>query len=159
MEFKDIDSHETYRYTGPCKVVGTRNNTVHLRVKEYGDFWADVENVEVYHEHEYGHGNKEDTDIDTKICEQNLGGPRVWVKAILNNDKVNHPAHYTQGGIECIDALKAATVDKTGIEAVCVANAIKYLWRYESKNGLEDVRKAEWYIKRLVKELEEKKNE
>ena len=70
-------------------------------------------------------------------------------------DMVNHPQHYTQGGIECIDALKAATVGKRGIEAVCVANVIKYLWRYEEKNGVEDVRKAKWYIERLLKELEE----
>ena len=73
-----------------------------------------------------------------------------------NVDMVNHPSHYTQGGIECIDALKAATVSKTGIEAVCTANAIKYLWRYEEKNGIEDVKKARWYIDRLIKELEEK---
>ena len=73
-----------------------------------------------------------------------------------NVDMVNHPAHYTQGGIECIDALKAATVSKTGIEAVCTANAIKYLWRYEEKNGIEDVKKARWYIDRLIRELEEK---
>ena len=52
-------------------------------------------------------------------------------------DMVNHPSHYTQGGIECIDALKAATVSKTGIEAVCTANVIKYLWRYEEKDGIE----------------------
>ena len=71
-----------------------------------------------------------------------------------NSDMVNHPSHYTQGGIECIDALKAATVSKTGIEAVCTANAIKYLWRYEEKNGIEDVKKARWYIDRLIKELE-----
>lgn len=71
-----------------------------------------------------------------------------------NVDMVNHPSHYTQGGIECIDALKAATVSKTGIEAVCTANAIKYLWRYEEKNGVEDVKKARWYIDRLIKELE-----
>lgn len=70
-------------------------------------------------------------------------------------DMVNHPKHYTQGGIECIDALKAATVGKRGIEAVCVANVIKYLWRYEEKNGIEDVRKAKWYIERLLRELEE----
>lgn len=70
-------------------------------------------------------------------------------------DMVNHPKHYTQGGIECIDALKAATVGKCGIEAVCVANVIKYLWRYEEKNGVEDIRKAKWYIERLLKELEE----
>ena len=71
-------------------------------------------------------------------------------------DMVNHPSHYTQGGIECIDALKAATVSKTGIEAICTANVIKYLWRYEEKNGIEDVKKARWYIDRLIKELEEK---
>lgn len=69
-------------------------------------------------------------------------------------DMVNHPSHYTQGSIECIDAIKAATVSKTGIEAVCTANAIKYLWRYEEKNGIEDVKKARWYIDRLIKELE-----
>ena len=68
-------------------------------------------------------------------------------------DNVNHPSHYTQGDIECIDAIKAATVGKTGIEAACVANVIKYLWRYEAKNGVEDVRKARWYIDRLIKEL------
>lgn len=72
-------------------------------------------------------------------------------------DNVNHPSHYNQGGIECIDALKAATVGKTGIEAVCVANVIKYCWRYEKKNGLEDVKKAQFYINRLIQELEKKK--
>lgn len=71
-------------------------------------------------------------------------------------DMVNHPSHYNQGGIECIDALKAATVSKIGIEAVCTANAIKYLWRYEKKNGIEDIKKARWYIDRLIRELEEK---
>ena len=71
-------------------------------------------------------------------------------------DMVNHPSHYTQGGIECIDAIKAATVGKTGIEAVCVANVIKYLWRYEEKNGPEDVKKARWYLERLINELENK---
>lgn len=71
------------------------------------------------------------------------------------NDNVNHPLHYTQGGIECIDALKSATVGKKGIEAVCVANVIKYLWRFEEKNGLEDVKKAQWYLNRLIQELEE----
>ena len=70
-------------------------------------------------------------------------------------DMVNHPQHYTQGDIECIDALKAATVGKRGIEAVCVANVIKYLWRYEKKNGIEDIRKAKFYIEHLLKELEE----
>lgn len=67
-------------------------------------------------------------------------------------DNVNHPKHYTQGGIECIDALAAATVELKGIEAVCTANAIKYLWRWKQKNGVEDLEKARWYIARLIKE-------
>lgn len=71
-------------------------------------------------------------------------------------DAVEHPVHYNQGGIECIEAIKAATVGKKGIEAVCTANAIKYLWRFEAKNGIEDVRKARWYINRLIAELEAK---
>ena len=73
----------------------------------------------------------------------------------LVTDNVNHPKHYTQGGIECIDAIKAATVGKSGIEAVCVANVVKYLWRYEEKNGVEDVKKARWYLERLISELSE----
>ena len=73
-----------------------------------------------------------------------------------NVDMVNHPVHYTHGGIECIDCIKSATVGKVGIEAFCVGNAIKYLFRYEEKNGIEDVKKARWYIDRLIKELEEK---
>lgn len=71
-------------------------------------------------------------------------------------DVVNHPSHYTKGRIECIDAIDSATAGKSGIEAVCVANVIKYLWRYEEKNGLEDVKKAKWYINKLISELESK---
>jgi hypothetical protein len=90
-------------------------------------------------------------ELDPAACE-NIENECCDIKH--NVDMVNHPSHYTQGGIECIDALKAATVSKTGIEAVCTANAIKYLWRYEEKNGIEDVKKARWYIDRLIKELE-----
>lgn len=71
-------------------------------------------------------------------------------------DVVNHPSHYTKGRIECIDAIDSATVGKTGIEAVAVANIIKYLWRYEEKGGLESVRKAQWYLNKLISELESK---
>lgn len=69
-------------------------------------------------------------------------------------DNVNHPSHYTKGKVECIDALESATIGKSGIEAVCVANVIKYLWRYEEKNGLEDVKKAQFYLNRLLTTLE-----
>lgn len=66
------------------------------------------------------------------------------------SDNVNHPQHYTQGKVECIDALDAATQGLLGIEAVCTANAIKYLWRWKHKNGIEDLKKAQWYINKLV---------
>lgn len=72
------------------------------------------------------------------------------------SDMICHPAHYNQGNIECIDAMVAATVNKRGIEAICVSNIIKYLWRYEAKNGLEDVKKAQFYLNRLIDELEDK---
>lgn len=72
----------------------------------------------------------------------------------MTKDNVNSPSHYTQAGIECIDAITAAVSGKSGIEAVCVANVIKYLWRYELKNGVEDVRKAQWYLNRLVSEMD-----
>ena len=69
-------------------------------------------------------------------------------------DNINHPAHYTAGGIECIDALASATEGLQGIEAVCTANAIKYLWRWKRKNGVEDLKKAIWYTERLINEIE-----
>lgn len=65
-------------------------------------------------------------------------------------ERVNHPPHYNAGGIECIDALEAATSGLHGIEAFCTANAIKYLWRWKLKNGEEDLQKAIWYINRLI---------
>jgi hypothetical protein len=76
-----------------------------------------------------------------------------------NHDAVNHPNHYCKGGIECIEALKAATTRLTGIEAVCTANAIKYLWRWRDKNGAEDIRKAIWYCERLLKEIGDERKE
>lgn len=73
-----------------------------------------------------------------------------YQQACDSTDVVNHPSHYTNGKVECIDAIESATVGKTGIEAVCVANVIKYLWRYEDKNGLEDIKKAQWYLNKLI---------
>lgn len=68
------------------------------------------------------------------------------------HDPVNHPPHYTSGGIETIDAIEAATKGLEGIEAFCTGNAIKYLWRWKKKNGKEDLKKAKWYIDRLIAE-------
>lgn len=66
------------------------------------------------------------------------------------NDPVNHPSHYTQGGIECIEAIEAACTGLTGQEGYLVGQVIKYIWRWKHKNGLQDLEKAEWYLERLI---------
>ena len=58
--------------------------------------------------------------------------------------------YYTNGKIECIDAIESATAELAGIEAVCVGNVIKYVWRFKMKNGTEDLQKAKWYLERLI---------
>lgn len=69
---------------------------------------------------------------------------------LAKGDLVNHPSYYNKGGIECIDAMEAATDGLTGAEAVCTAQVIKYIWRWKWKNGAEDLKKAKWYLDRLI---------
>jgi len=68
----------------------------------------------------------------------------------MSFDSVNKPKHYNQGKVEAIDAIESATIGKTGIQAVCTANVIKYLWRFEDKGGFEDIKKAQWYLNKLI---------
>lgn len=70
-------------------------------------------------------------------------------------DNVNSPSHY-QGKVECIDCIESATDGLQGIEAFCTGNAIKYLYRWKKKNGIEDLKKAKWYIDKLLNEISEK---
>lgn len=59
-------------------------------------------------------------------------------------ENVNHPNHYTECSLECIEAMEIAY----GVNAVldfCICNAFKYVWRYKNKNGKEDLKKAQWY--------------
>lgn len=69
-------------------------------------------------------------------------------------DNVNSPSHYMHGKIECIDIIAEMVRDKHGMESVCVANITKYLYRYRDKGGIESVKKAQWYLNRLIQELE-----
>ena len=71
-----------------------------------------------------------------------------------DKDMVNSPSHYTQGSIECIDAIAQVVKDLDGMEAMCTGNAIKYLWRWKHKNGVEDLKKAKWYLQRMIDSLE-----
>ena len=76
------------------------------------------------------------------------------MKLSAKSDMVNHPPHYNKQGIECIDAISAALGD--GMEYYLQGNIIKYLWRYRYKNGVEDLKKAKWYLDKMI---EEKSNE
>lgn len=69
-------------------------------------------------------------------------------------DMVNHPPHYTQGKIECIDAISYINqqLNMTGFEGYCLGNFIKYIWRCNFKNGWEDIDKAIFYLDRLIAE-------
>lgn len=76
--------------------------------------------------------------------------PKAEVKIPI---AVHHPSHYNQGKIECIDAMESA-FGKEAVENFCLVNAFKYVWRTRDKNGLEDVKKAIWYLNKY-KELVE----
>jgi len=68
------------------------------------------------------------------------------------HDPVNNPRHYAKnGGIECIEAIEAS-MDKDDFRGFLKGNIIKYVWRWKFKNGVEDLRKADWYLQRLIKE-------
>jgi len=75
----------------------------------------------------------------------------------MDKDMVNHPSHYCNGKIECIDAIESAVSELSGLDAVCTANVIKYVWRWKHKNGVTDLRKAQWYLNKLI-ELQEAQN-
>lgn len=65
------------------------------------------------------------------------------------NDNVNHPAHYTSGSIECIDAIQAALTPEE-FRGFCKGNAIKYAYRERMKGGNESLQKANWYLAKAV---------
>lgn len=67
------------------------------------------------------------------------------------NDLVNHPQHYTFGSIEVIDAIEDWQMPYH------LGNVIKYVARHSHKNGIEDLKKAEWYLKRYIELLEKRK--
>lgn len=80
--------------------------------------------------------------------------PKIPDKNEIILDKaVDHPKYYS-GKVECIDAMAAATEHLNGLEALCTGIAIKYLWRWKKKNGVQDLKKCVWYINRMIEEIE-----
>ena len=65
------------------------------------------------------------------------------------HDSVNSPFHYSCGPIECIEAIEAS-MSLEAFKGFLKGNCLKYLWRYQHKNGSEDLEKAQWYLGRLI---------
>ena len=72
------------------------------------------------------------------------------------HDSVNKPVHYNQAGIECIEAIRAMTGSMNGTSAYMAGNVLKYMWRHEYKNGLEDLEKARVYLSWLIDNYKER---
>ena len=73
-------------------------------------------------------------------------------------DNVNRPAHYTSGGVECIDAIEAALTPEE-FRGFLKGNVLKYLWRERSKGGYESLLKSQWYLNRLLQNDSTKENQ
>lgn len=71
---------------------------------------------------------------------------------VTKADMVNHPPHYTNGGLEVIDIMQAKMTPEQ-FEGYLLGQIWKYTMRYRNKNGLEDLQKAQWYLNRLVDTL------
>lgn len=76
-----------------------------------------------------------------------------------DNKTVYHPSHYqTECGLETIDVIEAFTANLKGTEAICTGNILKYICRWKKKNGLQDLKKAQWYLNHLIEHVEANKN-
>jgi len=69
-------------------------------------------------------------------------------------DNVNHPIHYNNSKAKCECGRKIECIDITRHLSFNIGNAIKYLWRYKDKNGLEDLKKAHWYLSDEINNIE-----
>lgn len=95
-----------------------------------------------------------------KVMEEKMNEKKIFDLAEYD-ERVEHPAHYTHGKVECLDAIDSATSSMPGNVAVYVANVMKYLWRHHRKHNrpLEDLLKAKFYFDKLIKHYAENENE
>jgi len=78
-------------------------------------------------------------------------------KQTVAEDVVNSPSHYNSGGVECIQAIEAS-MELEAFQGYLKGNTLKYLWRMSYKGkALEDCKKAQWYLNKLISTLEKSK--
>lgn len=78
----------------------------------------------------------------------------------MSNDPVNHPDHYTNGKYECLDVIfDILSSHNDPVSAWLTGQIVKYIWRWPLKNGLEDLKKAKFYLDKLILKEEMIENE
>ncbi|ENN2663623.1 DUF3310 domain-containing protein [Listeria innocua] len=146
------------------EVIPSYDSELWERFKYDSALFVDEEGVS-YGTLSYAEDNYHDTPIEKYKVKQDevakwFGGATKAMKAFSsngvsmkneNNDKVNNPAHYTAGGIETLDYIKAKVSD---YPSYAVGNILKYVSRYEHKNGIEDLKKAQFYLNNLIEWME-----
>lgn len=120
------NADKNYRYT--CKGFrGIVTDIIDDNIVEIDDIWVvNIDDCDLYGE------LKDNKSVSKKT-----------------DDNVNHPSHYTDDKIECIDAIESS-MSKEAFMGYCKGNVIKYVWRYEHKGGAESLKKAKWYIDKLI---------
>ena len=68
---------------------------------------------------------------------------------VKKKDEVNYPSHYVNGGLEVIDIMEAK-LSTEEFEGFLTGNVLKYLFRHKMKNGIIDLKKAQWYLNKLI---------
>ena len=101
------------------------------------------------------HGNKGKITLSTTgtngfgLSSSNIEGGAITLE-MPGESMVNHPRHYNKGKYECLEVVKELIKDMNGVEGALFFNVFKYLWRYPDKNGVEDLKKCEFYLKDLI---------
>ena len=78
-------------------------------------------------------------------------------QGVDSTDNIN-PEYYNHSKYRCIDVMGDITKDLTGLDAICTGKVLKYIWRWKNKNGLEDLKKARWYLDTLINSVEFEEN-
>jgi hypothetical protein len=90
---------------------------------------------------------------EAEVRDSLYGDPTRPSLPATEQDVVNHPAHYTAGPIECIDALRSA-LGPLGFHDYCLGNTMKYVWRYKQTANLDDLKKASVYLNWAITQVE-----
>ena len=109
------------------------------------DYAKGVEALESYEKNKVGESTTDSSKPPLHATQEPTQGSEY--------DVVSKPKHYASTSIECIDAMRETQGDEA-VKDFCVCNAFKYLWRHNSKNGYEDIRKASWYLNKAVEIME-----